>query len=267
MLFGRRIKNFDIGFPRRSNIQITVINEECGGVPIVIAPGFLTENSDEWLDFISEHIDTQVIYVKWCSSSVLGVTKETLFRVLTSLATTAIAATTGLPMISVFRVGVIAKTLSTIYGAWSRAASEANFAGEDLANFLNDVWDDDDKGVFIGHSLGVRVITAAMALLKSDNILSSISIAGAINVDEYEKRITKIKCQEQVKHTNIFSNNDAVLKYLYRPAEWSGSPLGLKKSNLSCVNNIITDIGHTEYHSKKEFTEMIINLYNEALNT
>lgn len=266
MLFGRGIKNFDIGFPRRSNIQITVINEECGGVPIIIAPGFLTENSDEWLDFISKHIDTQIIYVKWRSSSVLGMTKETLLSILTSLATTAVAAVTALPLISVYRVGGIAKTLSTIYGAWSRAASEANFAGEDLANFLNDVWDEDDKGVFIGHSLGVRVITAAMTRLKSDNILSSISIAGAINVDEYEKRITKIKCQEQVKHTNIFSNNDAVLKYLYRPAELSVSPLGLKKSNLSCVNNIITDIGHTEHHSKEEFSEMIINLYNEALN-
>lgn len=251
-----------MSFLIKSNIDITVINEESDGVPIVIAPGFLTESSDEWEVFIKKHINTRIIYVKWHSSSVLAVAKKIILNMFPSL-----VSAIGYPGLGWLRAGGLStSSLWTVYKAWCMAANEANIAGVALANFLNDVWDDDDKGVFIGHSLGVRVITEAMTHLQSDNVLSSISIAGAIDVDEYEKRIVRIKCQEQVKHTNIFSNNDAVLKYLYRPAEWSFSPLGLEKSNLHCVNNILTDIGHTEYHDKEAFSEMIINLYNDALN-
>lgn len=231
-----------------SNIKITVINEEYEGIPIVIAPGFLTEDSNEWLDFLSKRINAPIIYVKWRSSSILGITKEALYSLI--------------PLRISFRLNGLLGSLHSIYNSWSKAANEANLAGIDLANFLNDIWDDEDRGIFIGHSLGVRVITEAMAHLKCDNVFSSISIAGAIDVDEYEKRIMKIQSNKQIKHINIFSNNDVVLKYLYIPAEWSLSPLGLKESYLPCVDNILTDIGHTEYHDSEMFSEMIINLYN-----
>lgn len=258
MFFGREI---NIDSPGKNKIKITVINEESNGVPIVIAPGFLTEHSEDWEIFLKKHINTKIIYVKWQSSSVLAMAKQALLSMLPSLIPVVYT-----PCFGWLRAGGAWASLWEIYRVWNRAANEANLAGEALAKFLNDVWDDDDKGIFIGHSLGVRVITAAMTNLKSDNILSSISIAGAIDVDEYEERIKKTKSQEHVKHTNIFSDNDAILKYLYIPAEWSLSPLGLGESKLPCVNNILTDIGHTEYHDKEMFSEMIIDLYNDALN-
>ncbi|HEG4393489.1 TPA: DUF726 domain-containing protein [Morganella morganii] len=258
MFFGKEI---NIGSLGKNKIKITVTNEESNGVPIVIAPGFLTEHSEDWENFLKKHINTKIIYVNWQSSSALLMAKRALFSMLPSWTSALYTLGPGW-----LRAGGVLTSLWEIYKVWSRAADEANSAGVALARFLNDVWDDDDKGIFIGHSLGVRVITAAMASLKSDNILSSISIAGAIDVDEYEDRIKKTKCQERVKHTNIFSDNDAILKYLYIPAELSFSPLGLEKSKLPCVNNILTDIGHTEYHDKEMFSEMIIDLYNDALN-
>lgn len=239
-------------FPKISNIQITVINENCEGIPIVIAPGFLTENSNEWLDFLSKCINTPIIYVKWRSSSILGITKEVLYSALYSF----------IPLRVPFRLSSVLGSVYKVYDAWSEAAKEANLAGKDLANFLNDIWDDEDKGIFIGHSLGVRVITEAMTHLKYDNVFSSISIAGAIDVDEYEKRIMRIESNNQIQHINIFSNNDAVLKYLYIPAEFSLSPLGLKESCLPCVDNILTNIGHTEYQDSEAFAKMISDIYH-----
>ncbi|EMO5716199.1 TPA: DUF726 domain-containing protein [Enterobacter roggenkampii] len=245
------------GFTRKCEIEIILRNEDHDGIPIVIAPGFLTENQEDWLSYIEERIKAPLIYVKWRSSSITQMTQKSLVSLLPSLA---------IPIIGAYRVPAL---LSTIYSSWSNAAKEASLAGRDLSRVLNDIWDDDDKAIFIGHSLGVRVITEAMRSLKHDNVLTSISIAGAIDSEEYDKRILAINSKRIIKHTNMYSDNDAILKWLYRIGElnYKKDPIGLVRCDLDNVINYKSSIGHTEYHEKYIFSKTIIELYDKAIKS
>jgi len=245
------------GFTRKCEIEIILRNEDHDGIPIVIAPGFLTENQEDWLTYIEERIKAPLIYVKWRSSSITRMTQKSLISLLPSLA---------IPIIGSYRVPAL---LSTIYSSWSNAAKEASLAGRDLSRVLNDIWDDDDKAIFIGHSLGVRVITEAMRTLKYDNVLTSISIAGAIDSEEYEKRIVAINSKRSIKHTNMYSDNDAILKWLYRIGElnYKKDPIGLVRCDLDNVINYKSSIGHTEYHEKYIFSKTIVEIYNKAIKS
>jgi len=245
-----------LGIRLKCQIQIITVNEHLDGIPVVIAPGFLTEGQDDWLNYIASRIDAPLIFVKWRSSSILKMSVRALQALLASFA---------VPGIGTLRAASFGASL---FSAWSRAAKEATLAGKDLTNVLNDIWDNDDKAIFIGHSLGVRVITEAMRTLKSDNVLTSISIAGAINKDDYESRIREIKSERHIIHINMYSDNDSVLKWLYRIGELNIKklPIGLVASDLQNVNNLKTSIGHTEYHKDTSFGELIVQLHKEALD-
>ncbi|MGR5944908.1 DUF726 domain-containing protein [Enterobacter sp. C4G1] len=245
------------GFDRKCEIEIIIKNEDHDGIPVVIAPGFLTEEQEDWLTYIQERIDAPLIYVKWRSSSVLKITKNVLIP---------IVPTSLIPGIGLYRfTGLI----GTVYKNWSNAAKEASLAGRDLAKVLNDIWDDDDKAIFIGHSLGVRVITQAMKNLNHDNVLTSISIAGAIDLEDYEERISAIKSKRRIKHSNLYSDNDSILKWLYRIGElnFKNQPVGLMRCDLDNVINYRTSIGHTEYHEKYIFSKTIVDLYDKAVKS
>lgn len=244
-----------LGIDRKCEIKIITMNENHEGVPVVIAPGFLTEGQDDWLNYIAERIDAPLIFVKWRSSSILKMSMSALSSLL---------ATSSVPAIGALR---LASFGASFFSAWSSAAKEATLAGQDLTNVLNDIWDNDDKAIFIGHSLGVRVITEAMRTLRFDNVLTSISIAGAINKEHYQERISAIKSARNITHVNMFSDNDSVLKWLYRIGEFNVKkvPIGLVQSDLPNITNIKTSIGHTEYHKDASFGELIVQLHKEAL--
>ncbi|WP_167519436.1 DUF726 domain-containing protein [Intestinirhabdus alba] len=255
-----------LGKSRDCATEIITLNEHLDGIPVVIAPGFLTERQDDWLNYIAERINAPLIYVKWRSSSVLKLSVSALSTLLTpsSLPRAAMLSTALLPGLNALRMAYFG---AAMFSAWSSAAKEATLAGKDLAKVLNDIWDDDDKAIFIGHSLGVRVITEAMRTLNSDNVLTSISIAGAINKEQYDERISQIKSARDIIHTNIFSDNDRILKWLYRIGELNVKklPVGLVDSDLANVKNIKTHIGHTEYHADESFGKLIVRLHNSAL--
>lgn len=254
MLFGHSYRSV-MGFKRKCEIEVIIKNEDCDGVPIVIAPGFLTEDQQDWLTYIEKRINAPLIYVKWRSSSVLKITQNALLTFLPSLA---------IPYIGTYRIPSI---LSCMFSGWSNAAKEASLAGRDLSKIINDIWDDEIKAVFLGHSLGVRVITEAMHTLNHDNVLTSISIAGAIDTEEYEKRLSGIKTKRRIKHINMYSDNDAILKWLYRIGElnYKSNPIGLIRCDLENVINYKSSIGHTEYHKNHAFSKTIIELYDEVI--
>lgn len=241
-----------------SNTTINVINGDMKGIPVVIAPGFLTEKSYNWLNYFSKRINAPLIYVNWKSSSQSKILQKSLFPEMPVWVNTFTRPAMSLP------IGL--PTNSFI--EWASASSEAYNAGVDLANILNDIWDNDDKAIFIGHSLGVRVITQAMTLLQHDNVLTSISIAGAISKEKYEQRISGIKSVRTITHSNLYSTDDIILKYFYRIGElsYSSNPIGLTCSDLYNVINHKTNIGHTEHHESADFEKIIMTLYKEALN-
>lgn len=237
-------------------IELDILNEDHDGIPIVIAPGFLTQGSDDWKTYIASKIDAPIYYVKWRSSSVLHFASK-------HLALNSARSLLSFTNLTLKGMGLLASA----YMEWKSAANEANQAGVALARFLNDIWYDDDKAVFIGHSLGVRVITEAMRNLTHDNALTSISIAGALNRDEYDRRITAIASPRTIVHTNVYSTNDQILKWVYRVGEMNYSRLavGLECSGLANVLNHQNAIGHTEYHDNEEFGEFILACYNDAV--
>jgi len=237
-------------------IELDILNEDHDGIPIVIAPGFLTQGSDDWKNYIASKIDAPIYYVKWRSSSVLHFASK-------QLALNSARSLLSFTNLTLKGMGLLASA----YMEWKSAANEANRAGVALARFLNDVWYDDDKAVFIGHSLGVRVITEAMRNLTHDNVMTSISLAGALNRDEYDRRITAIASPRTIAHSNVYSTNDQILKWVYRMGElnYSQRPIGLECSGLANVHNHKNAIGHTEYHDDEEFGEFILARYNDAV--
>lgn len=246
------------GFNRKCQIEIIIWNEELDGTPVILAPGFLTEDSEDWFKYIRLHINAPIIYVKWRSSSVLKITTA----VLTGLIGSYLTPTTGIIRSAGF--------MASLFHSWSSAAKEASLAGSDLAKILNDIWDEDDKAVFIGHSLGVRVITETMQKLEHDNVLTSISVAGAINQGEYDKRIQSIRTSRTINHSNLYSINDNILKWLYRVGEFNIKqlPIGLARSSLGNVKNYKNNIGHTEYHDENNhFDRKIKKLYKNAVDS
>lgn len=241
------------GFKRTCQIEILTLNEDHDGVPVIIAPGFLTQDSEDWKDFIASKIDAPIIYVKWQSSSILRMSLSTLTSIV-------------MPAIGLLKT---ASYVVSIFSAWTTAAKEANLAGQELARFINTMWHDEDKAIFIGHSLGVRVITEAMRNLDHDNVLTSISIAGAINKDDYDARISSIRTLRNITHSNLFSTNDAILTWLYRIGEFNfvKLPIGLVTSSLENVRNYRSTTGHTEYHERIAFSNKLIQLYQEAIDS
>ncbi|MDD7993764.1 DUF726 domain-containing protein [Kosakonia radicincitans] len=245
------------GIERKCEIEIIIENDDHDGIPVVIAPGFLTEGDDDWLKYFKERIDAPLIYVKWRSSSTFKLTASILTKSLVTLSLPGINAT------KIITTGI------GFFSDWSNAAKEASLAGKDLSRILNDIWDDDDKAIFIGHSLGVRVITEAMRTLSHDNVLTSIAIAGAINKDDYDARISAIKTKGKVQHSNFYSDNDSILTWLYRIGEFNFQklPIGLVCSDLENVKNYKTHFGHNEYREKNIISKTIVKLYNNAVES
>lgn len=236
-----------------SSITIKLYNENANGMPVVVAPGYMTDGDKSWGKKLSEIINSPIIFVQWRSSS---------FSELSLGLIATIAAGLFLP----FRAVTLPASLARkIYDSWSKSSKIASDAGDCLARFLNDVWDRDDKALFIGHSLGVRVITEAMKQLNNANVLSSVSIAGAILQPLYDENISKANHVHSPMHVNIHSSRDLVLKYLYKIGEISlERPVGINASKLGNVENINLDIGHMSYLSNKKFMRYIALHYKQA---
>lgn len=236
-----------------SSITIELYNEGAKGMPVVIAPGYMTDGDKSWGEALSKIISSPIIFVQWRSSNIRSLSKE--------LGITAI-----IGVLLPFRYALLPISLAKkIHGSWSKISKIANDAGERLARFLNDVWDGDEKALFIGHSLGVRVITEAMRKLKNDNVLSSVSIAGAILQPFYDLSINQANHVLSPMHINIHSNRDWVLKFLYKIGEFSlKEPIGITESTQKNVKNINLDIGHISYLSNKKFMSYISVHYKQA---
>ncbi|ANS42653.1 DUF726 domain-containing protein [Serratia inhibens] len=260
-------------------LKIELYNEGAKGIPVVIAPGYMTDGDKSWAKKLSKVINSPIIFVQWKSSNHWKLLKGMILPTTSGMMTTGMM-TTGmiLPLAARMILPLAAGTVlpyryvtlptSVITGvrkSWRNSSNVANNAGKCLADFLNEVWDGEEKALFIGHSLGVRVITEAMKRLKNDNVLSSVSIAGAILQPIYDSNIELAKSVPLAKHVNIHSDSDWVLKYLYKVGELDlEKPIGVTESTLENVENINLDIGHVSYLSNKNFMRYIALHYKQA---
>ncbi|MEX2941380.1 DUF726 domain-containing protein [Serratia fonticola] len=234
-------------------ITIKIFNENKNGMPVVIAPGFFTDGDEEWVEKLIKIIDSPIVFVQWRSSNFSKLMMEFIPQIITSAV---------LP----YKAAMIPLSIGKgFFRKWRECSELANQVGERLANFLNDVWDKDEKALFIGHSLGVRIITEAMKNLEYSNVFASISIAGAILKDRYEDNIMQARCIDGTMHVNLYSDSDYVLQYLYRVGEvdLKNKPIGMTESDLSHVENINLSLGHTSYLTSEEFLKYIAMYYRE----
>lgn len=88
----------------------------------------------------------------------------------------------------------------------------------------------------LGHSLGGRIVSRITEHVKTNNLISTIVLAGAIGKDDFVN-ITKSNNEIPVMgFINYHSNQDQVLKKLYTLVNLrSAPPVGLDRSNGSRV--------------------------------
>lgn len=242
------------------------------GPSVICIDGFLTEKSKEapnkWLDDLAEiYPDNEIYYVKWeakrlqdiaSSASLLG-SKEIAKKGLLGLAKSAskTAATKVAPL------GMAFQALGLVTNPWSVAGIKAYQTGALLADIIART---DKEYILIGHSLGARVIYSCLASLKTKDkvfIKEAHLLGGAINnscsSDDGSNSVNWLDIHKAVSGSihNYYSNNDDVLKYLYKVGEGVkfdfGEPIGRYEIDNSCIYNIDVSEhigGHTEYKSK-----------------
>ncbi|WP_241375153.1 hypothetical protein, partial [Klebsiella pneumoniae] len=60
---------YDLVKNRSNLIRIELFNEKSKGMPVVIAPGFLTYNDKSWAIKLSKVLKSPIIFVNWKSSN------------------------------------------------------------------------------------------------------------------------------------------------------------------------------------------------------
>ena len=242
------------------------------GTTVICIDGFLTEKSKEaqknWLNALSEkYPDNEIYYVKWeakalqdiaSSISLLG-GKEIAKKGLLGYAKSAskAAATKLGPLAIAFQA------LGLVTNPWSVAGVKAYQTGALLADIIART---DKEYILIGHSLGARVIYSCLASLKTKDkvfIKEAHLLGGAINNncspsdDSNNVNWADIHKSVSGNINNYYSNNDSVLKYLYKVVESVkfdlGKPIGRYCIKNSRVNNVDVSNhvnGHTKYKEK-----------------
>lgn len=244
------------------------------GPSVICIDGFLTEKSkkstNEWLKSLSKvYPDNEIFYVKWEAkrlqdfasfASLLGgneIAKKGLLGLAKSASKT--AATKLAP------VGIAFQALGLANNPWSVAGVKAYQTGALLADIIART---DKEYILVGHSLGARVIYSCLASLKTKDklfIKDAHLLGGAINNncssdDDGSNSVNWLEIHKSVSGSinNYYSNNDSVLKYLYKVAEGVtkfdlGKPIGRHCIKNSSINNVDVSnhvSGHTKYKEK-----------------
>ena len=126
-----------------------------------------------------------------------------------------------------------------------------------LSNRLKEL---DARFILCGHSLGARVIYYALSSLSNKNmsIIQDVHLLGGA-VGNTSKDWQYAKKAVIGKINNYMSNNDDVLKYLYRTSTiMQSNPIGISNIDVEGINNVDvtkTITGHTKY--KCNFAEIV----------
>jgi hypothetical protein len=67
-------------------IEIELYNEKAKGMPVVIAPGFLTYNDKSWAIKLSKVLKSPIIFVNWQSSNSNELLKKSIIPIVSGLA-------------------------------------------------------------------------------------------------------------------------------------------------------------------------------------
>lgn len=233
---------------------------------LICIDGFLTQDIDtaeDWLESLPDHFSNQAVYVvDWESKrlrdiantfSAVSVKQGGLKAGISGFAKRAAKSAPA-------RIGPLANVLAVadlIDNPWHVARYKAEETGILLADLIART---DQKFILMGHSLGSRVIFQCLSALRTKEekcwVDSVYLLGGAVNNDVSEQDepgsswyLVDKAVSGQIH--NFYSENDAVLKYLYNASQlFSGKSIGRNPIGLPGVKNhdVTAEIsGHTEY--------------------
>lgn len=217
---------------------------------LLVVSGFLTENDMSWFNKIKTGCDLDVRHYEWESANLLSILSSN------------IANKWRLYTLIPLRMSPLLSSISIpfkVRQAWYNATRAAVNNGDKLAHIINEIYDKEKRNVIImGHSLGTRLINNALAYIKNDNILLTISMAGATPITSYTENIMKMIHGSKMGHLNIYSAHDKVLNKIY-PLVESVTPIGVREVRFrpARVINWNWDIGHTEYITSNRVDSLI----------
>lgn len=212
------------------------------GAPVIIARGFTTEKSIDWwqaVDFVEKtYPDSPVYLLNWGSKELADVA---LLLGKAGAGQAGKAAMAGF----VKRVGKkaaaklnpvlpVAIAADVAKNPWHVARVRADKTGVILADILARY---DGEVTLVGHSLGGRVMaTAAQAASTSwkKSQIRDIRLAGAAIGTKFDWDAVGRTATGEV--VNYFSNNDSVLKMLYKVAEFGSVAVGLEGTGSTASN-------------------------------
>lgn len=217
---------------KMSNHRPTTFNPKSKRVPIIVVPGFLTANDEQWGAFVAKATGHPVHLLNWESFSNSKMLAHA-FK-------------------SIFTRGWLS-SLTTPVELWKKACKEVDKVILSISNYITDNFHN-TPFILLGHSLGGRIVSEVTFLIDNKNLLSTIVIAGAINRLDFDT-ITRSKDHiPSIGYINFFSQNDKILSNFYRAASlYQETPIGMVNSNGQRVINKVTDLGHSEYLTNDYF--------------
>ncbi len=208
------------------------------GPAVIVASGFLTEKSDGWGTW--EHMleaafpDRPIFRVRWGAKELKAVGVLLGSGGAKAMGTTALktagakASKAAAKLLGPVATVLIAADVAA--NPWTVARTRADMTGAALADILART----DQGPFtlVGHSLGARVMAEAAVTLgtRSERAIVDVHLMGAAMSQKKDWR----PLAEAVQGTvfNYWSDQDTVLRRLYRLAELGSVPVGLKGFDL-----------------------------------
>ncbi|WP_281833070.1 DUF726 domain-containing protein [Vibrio nigripulchritudo] len=232
------------------------------GSAIIFINGFLSQknqSASDWLKGIEHKYPNNPCYlVTWESSSLLDLGMMAnigVNAVRSSIEDSFILAAKRATKKAAEKIGPLswASFLTDLIGnPWHTSMVKASMTGILLADIIARTKNDDGY-VLMGHSLGCRVIYYCLEALSSkpENFIKDVYLfGGAVSSKESDWENILKAVEGNVR--NYYSNNDDVLKYLYKAANvgLSEEPIGVKVINDSGIHNKnTTDLvsGHMKY--------------------
>lgn len=241
------------------SFRIELLRPGKGGVPVLVANGFLTEGDQEkwggWKKIVDDRYpDSPVYQVRWGAKELkdfgaMGIGLAGRAGASTAVRGAAAAANkAGAKLFgSTFTPAFIAPDLAK--NPWHVAKNRADKTGVIVADLLART--DADAYVLIGHSLGARVMAVATETLGTRSgppRIQAVHLLGAAIGAKSNWGPLTAAVEEAVY--GYHSTNDAVLKYVYRVAQAGQTAAGLtgfSPASHKLVNVDVTDQVSTHF--------------------
>lgn len=249
------------------SFRIELLRPGKGGVPVLVANGFLSEGKSEkwggWKAIVNKRYPDSPVYRVWWGAKELrhlGVLGAGVAGKAGAVAAAKAAAATATKAGAKFLGSVIAPTLiasDLAKNPWHVAKSRADKTGVIVGDLLART--EAKSYVLIGHSLGARVMVVAAETLGTKpggpRIQSAHLLGAAIGAKSNWDALTA--AVDDVVY-GYHSTNDSVLKFVYKTAQGGETAAGLVgftpvSSKLQNVDVSDCVKSHFEYQDKVQF--------------